>query len=136
MSIIIPEVLAVGSMEESTKEEFSNWARFAIGTELQFMHDRIYIYPIGDDDPEGDISTVLDSFVSQTPKFHVFVHCEQGMSRSVCCAIAWLVKYKFMSFDEANELVKSKRKEYDPFPRYLEQTKRWCETNGSETNVI
>lgn len=53
-----------------------------------------------------------------------------GISRSVCCAIAYLVKHKLMTFEDSNKLVKEKRKEYDPFPRYLEQTKIWANTNN------
>lgn len=66
-------ILAVGSIQESTNEEFDDWTKFAIGTELKFMNNRIHIEPIGDDDNEGDITPILNDFVCKTPKSHIFI---------------------------------------------------------------
>ena len=51
----------------------------------------------------------------------VMVHCWAGMSRSPTMVIAFLMKHRAMSCDEALHLVKAQRKVAQPKPYFMEQ---------------
>ena len=53
----------------------------------------------------------------------VLIHCQHGVSRSASFAIAYTIKKKGISFDEAKQFVKSKRQGIDPNDGFVEQLK-------------
>lgn len=68
---------------------------------------------------------------------NVLIHCYYGMCRSCSCAIAYFMWKKKYSYDEAYQLVKSKRPVCDiayDFEMYLREYEK--QLNGYETNTI
>jgi len=55
----------------------------------------------------------------------VLVHCHKGQSRSVCFVILVLI-HQGMSFDEAYDLVQTKRPSLDPNPEFIDQIIEHC----------
>ena len=51
----------------------------------------------------------------------VLVHCMYGISRSVAFVIAYLIKYKNYSVDEALKFLMKKRNKINPNKGFLEQ---------------
>ena len=60
----------------------------------------------------------------------IIVHCGQGISRSPSAVIAFLIKYKKMTFVEAHELVKSRRSIISLNPGFVKQLKEYEEQTG------
>jgi hypothetical protein len=58
---------------------------------------------------------------------NIMVHCLAGVSRSVSLVIAYFIKYRHMSYDEAYQLIKSKRKIIHPNDGFISQLKRYHE---------
>ncbi len=85
------------------------------------------VYEINVSDyPETDIS----QYFTQTSRFitnsliyqkKVLVYCFWGMSRSVSIVVAFLIKKRHMSFQDAMELVKEKRPCAEPNSGFIEQ---------------
>jgi len=85
-----------------------------------------------------DAVHLIDILLSSGGK--VFVHCAQGISRSATIIILYLMKYHFMKYDKAYELVKDKRSIIHPNPRFITDLKAIekelsCE-QSSEKRVI
>ena len=55
----------------------------------------------------------------------VLVHCSQGISRSATIVIAYLIKSQELSFEDALELVKSKRSMVNPNSGFQEQLREY-----------
>ena len=55
----------------------------------------------------------------------ILVHCAAGVSRSASFVIAYLMGKKNMSFDEAFEHTKERRKIIRPNSGFLEQLKKY-----------
>lgn len=53
------------------------------------------------------------------------VHCLAGVSRSVSLVLAYLIKHRGMSYREAYELIKGRRKIIHPNDGFIEQLKRF-----------
>ena len=73
------------------------------------------------------INKEIDSFVRGNK--NVLIHCYYGMTRSCSCAIAYFIWKNQWSFDQAFELVSSKRRECDiPFDyeEYLREYENQC----------
>jgi len=78
--------------------------------------------------PETELLSVLNQVL---PLIHdlisknrvVFVHCNAGVSRSPSVVIAYLIKFQGMCFQDAFELVRSKRASTKPNAGFLEQLK-------------
>ena len=58
-------------------------------------------------------------------KGNVFIHCSAGISRSVSVVIAYLMKYKNMSFYDALLYIRSIRPIANPNPGFVKQLKVW-----------
>ncbi|KAG6448701.1 hypothetical protein O3G_MSEX005640 [Manduca sexta] len=76
--------------------------------------------------PETDIKPVLREClpyinVAIDSKENVLVHCNAGVSRTSMVAIAYLMQYKNMSYDDAYELVKDKRPAIQPNDGFKKQ---------------
>ena len=81
----------------------------------------------------------IKKYFDQTGKFindalkekgKVLVHCHAGISRSSTICLAYIIKYKKMSFDKALELVKKKRDKINPNPGFIIQLKEYQKDNG------
>ena len=55
----------------------------------------------------------------------VFVHCFAGVSRSSTIIIAYLMKIKGMTFEQALQFTKDKRRIISPNPGFIKQLKLW-----------
>lgn len=55
----------------------------------------------------------------------IMVHCLAGVSRSVCLVLAYFIKCKGMSYEEAYRLVKSKRGIIHPNDGFIAQLKKY-----------
>ncbi len=55
----------------------------------------------------------------------VFVHCLEGVSRSACVVLCYLVLHRSWSVEDARAHLAACRPCLDPFPLYLEQTRRY-----------
>ena len=53
------------------------------------------------------------------------VHCLAGVSRSVSFVIAYFIKYQGMSYQQAYQLVKSKRRIIHPNDGFIQQLKAY-----------
>lgn len=58
----------------------------------------------------------------------ILVHCQAGMSRSASVAIALLSKYDTLSYEEALQLVKSKRPICQPNEGFSKMLEAYCKT--------
>lgn len=137
MTIIIPRLI-VGSFEESfdvailEKNNITHILNVASELHVSERVGRCYAkFGIQDDDPSEDIQKTLPNalkFIHSAFQNDgsVFVHCLEGKSRSVCVCIAYLVIFLGMNFDESIKLVSDKRN-IDIYPRYLEQTRCFCD---------
>ena len=81
----------------------------------------------------------IKKYFDQTGKFiddafkekgKVLVHCHAGISRSSTICLAYIIKYKKMSFDKALELVKKKRDKINPNPGFIIQLREYQKDNG------
>jgi len=85
------------------------------------------------DDGQDDISLILDICADWIHNAIVnggtiMVHCWGGVSRSACIVIAYMVKYRSMSVDTAYYVTRNKRLIIDPWRFYLDQVRRWADT--------
>lgn len=80
---------------------------------------------VRDDDPDEDISRILDAAVAFCAGGPTFVHCLEGVSRSVCVVACVMAVRAQTTFDEALDLVKARRPQADPFPLYAAQCRTW-----------
>jgi protein-tyrosine phosphatase len=84
---------------------------------------------IADDDPETNITIYIPEcikFIDEgIQSGNVLVHCLEGISRSVCIVLSYLVIKCNYTFDAAFDLIKQKRPQVDPFLLYLEQLRRF-----------
>ena len=68
---------------------------------------------------------VADYINESSGKGNVLVHCAAGVSRSATCLIAYYIKYRGMSYEEALSLLRNKRPIVYPNSGFQEQLKRF-----------
>lgn len=80
------------------------------------------------DNISGDLHTAAD-FIHEAleAKEPILVHCAMGISRSTTCVIAYLIKYKGLTYDEALNLISKSRPIVRPNFAYVESLKRFGE---------
>lgn len=91
-----------------------------------FENDFTYMRLEVDDADHEDISCYFDAasaFIegARSKNKNVFVHCMQGMSRSATIILAWLLRYKRMSLNNAYWMAKGRRHCLSPNPGFIRQ---------------
>lgn len=89
------------------------------------------------DSPSVDLYQYLDictEYINNiiTSEQRVVVHCYAGVSRSASIVIAWLIKYKHMSYEQAYRFVVSKRKFIEPNIGFIRQLKNYAIHNATK----
>jgi protein-tyrosine phosphatase len=73
-----------------------------------------FLYVPAEDHDNFDISkyfTQAANYIHEClQKTNILVHCLAGVSRSVSLVIAYFIKYRQLTFDQAHHFIKSKRK--------------------------
>jgi protein-tyrosine phosphatase len=59
------------------------------------------------------------------------VHCLAGVSRSVSLVLSYFIKYRGYTYDEAFNLVKSKRRIIHPNDGFIAQLKTFASRQGT-----
>jgi dual specificity phosphatase 12 len=131
----LTENLWVGSLEDAFDTSLISHVTHIlnVASELMLINRVDHVYSkiaIEDDDINSDIRSILPHTVAWIKDAmknggKVLVHCLEGKSRSVCVCIAYLCLVRRMSFDEALQLVTTKRKQIDIYPLYFEQLKAY-----------
>lgn len=99
----------------------------------RFPNDFTYCHIKIEDHPEAEIVSHFAEAIEFIKSGKVvFIHCIAGQSRSPAFLIAYLIKEKGMSFEEAYKLVKSKRVRARPNDGFLEQLKKFEQTVKEE----
>ncbi|KAJ3443841.1 map kinase phosphatase with leucine-rich repeats protein [Anaeramoeba flamelloides] len=70
---------------------------------------------------------ITESLLEQ--KNSVFVHCSAGVSRSATAIISYLMKKEEISYEKAEQMVSSKRRQIAPNVAFVEQLKLWEQLN-------
>ncbi|KAF1334027.1 Phosphatase slingshot 2 protein, partial [Globisporangium splendens] len=103
----------------------------AAGVPNFFEKDKSFTYrrcPIFDNKAE-DISGVLEgcvAFMDQAKYYgRILVHCNKGVSRSTSMVVAYLMKIKDMSLDEALAFVTKRRPMANPNPSFRQQLQEY-----------
>jgi protein-tyrosine phosphatase len=140
MSLILPGLI-VGGFHESFDRDFltahSVTHILNVATECNVAERVRLIYfkvDLPDDCPSTDISVVFSECMDFILAAHkiggcVFVHCLEGVSRSVCVTLCYMVLHVGWRFDQALAHVRAQRPHIDPFPRYLADTRNYCRVN-------
>lgn len=131
LSEILPH-LFVGSADDIAEENLKeNGIDLVINATTQyekpeFLSDENYLnIPVLDTESESLINffdTCFD-FIdnARIQNRRVMVHCQAGKSRSATIAIAYIMRHKKLSMDEAHFFVRSKRHQIDPNFAFLGQ---------------
>lgn len=90
-----------------------------------------------EDDPQGDLLTILPT---STEFMHrivssggtVLVHCSGGFSRSPSVVIAYLIRYRGLTLEDAFEVVRHANKHARPNSGFLVQLRHWSTNNSLE----
>ncbi len=88
-------------------------------------------YGVPDDCNLTNICTIMDScidFICDARKNGrcVFVHCLEGVSRSACVVLCYLIAIEGWTPEHAVQHLYKCRSNLDPYPPYLEQTLQYC----------
>lgn len=138
MSEIIPRLYLGGMWNANSMKELEY---FGISTIVNVASEVQCMYPYGGfrylkyewkDYVDFDILEDLDSIVDQIHKDvnddkNILVHCAMGVSRSASVIVAYLIKYKNMSYENAMSMAKEKRSCVDPNWGFLEQLKIYAQ---------
>jgi protein-tyrosine phosphatase len=96
-------------------------------TEIDFLNIDWHPYIIDDDEEENishnffEVHKIISEAVQN--KKNVLVHCAAGMSRSATLVLAYLMIENRWSYNEAYQLVKSKRPIIEPNSGFVKQLK-------------
>lgn len=131
LSEILPH-LFVGSADDISEENLlENGIELVINATTQyekptFLLEENYLkIPVLDTETESliDFFDTCFSFIdkARVENRRVIVHCQAGKSRSATIAIAYIMRHKKQSMDEAHFFVRSKRHQIDPNFAFLGQ---------------
>jgi protein-tyrosine phosphatase len=144
MSLVLPDLL-LGGFEESFDRALleahgvTHVLNVADECNVSERVGRAYAkYGVPDDCPDADMRSVLDPAlafirgaldsegVTDGVKNVIFVHCLEGVSRSACVTLAYMVRCRGWSVHAALAHILARRPAVDPFPPYLRQTIEYC----------
>lgn len=129
--------LYLGPQQAVSKEAHEDLKKCSIGSIVNctntvpcYHRETIKYCQVPINDVEGaDILTYLPGATTflnaMLTKTNVLVHCQVGMSRSATVVIAYLMRFKGMSRDEAYMLCKKRRPLINPNPGFWEQLKKF-----------
>ena len=129
-NLFLGSVGCASNLEELQKNKITHILCCASGMENKFPNKfKYYNVNLLDKETEN-IRIYLDGtykFIDDALKNggRVFVHCYAGVSRSASILIAYLMKAKKMKFDEALNLLKSKRSKVNPNAGFVLQLKAY-----------
>jgi len=114
-----------------------------VGSELQVLYPGSfkYLYIPAFDLADYDLSPYFDQVAEfihkaiEEEKSSILVHCLYGISRSVTCVIAYLIKYHQMTSEKAYKFVKSKRSVMNPNDGFLKQLSIYCNKMDSSEEI-
>lgn len=133
MSIILDNLILC-SFEESfnrellVKNKITHILNVARECEISDRINLIYKkISIADDCPDTDISTIFTSCNNFIKEVHlnggnIIIHCLEGISRSVCVTLCYMVQILNWDFKEAYLHIYRIRPIIDIYPKYLDQT--------------
>ena len=116
-----------GGREKEKLKEFGVTHILLCGTDLverypkDFIYKQLYI----DDSLEQNLTqyfTETFNFIDNAQK--IYVHCAAGVSRSASIVIAYLIMKRKISFKEAYDHVKKRRKVIHPNGNFVDQLKK------------
>ncbi|KAJ2952518.1 hypothetical protein O0L34_g6834 [Tuta absoluta] len=127
--ILISDYLYIGSQDctaSNTLLKYDIKHVLSLGIDVEVATNHKFVECL--DLPETNIEPVLKEslpFIHEAVelKENVLVHCNAGVSRTSTVAIAYLMQYKRMAFDEAYSLVKLKRPAIQPNAGFKKQLK-------------
>ena len=139
---IIEGQIFLGPHHSSVSDEYFDSANIkqilVCCTHLQQYHNRNNKYryhriPIHDSVAEELSPTFLKNacdFIDQgiAQNAATLIHCHAGVSRSASITIAWLMRSKRWTFDQAYDYVKQRRKIICPNSGFIRQLKEWEKT--------
>ncbi|XP_045785714.1 dual specificity protein phosphatase 19 [Maniola jurtina] len=125
---LIIDYLYIGSQDcavKSVLDKYNISCVVSLGIDVDISNVEHKFIPVLDL-PESDITPVLVDclpFIRNCidNKRNVLVHCNAGVSRTSMVAIAYLMQYERMSFNEAYDLVKTKRPAIQPNAGFRKQ---------------
>lgn len=128
--VLIVNHLYIGSQdcaEMKVLEKYNIKNVLSLGVNVNITNINHKFVPILDL-PESDIKPVLSECLpflrnSIECKQNVLIHCNAGVSRTSMMAIAYLMQYEGLSYEEAYSLVKSKRPAIQPNNGFKKQLK-------------
>ncbi|CAF4843918.1 unnamed protein product [Pieris macdunnoughi] len=125
--VLIVDNLYIGSQDcavDSVLEKYNIVHVLSLGVDVNIKGKNKFIYLL--DLPESDVRLVLKEsllFMNEAieKKENVLVHCNAGVSRTSLVAIAYLMHYENMAFEDSYNLVKSKRPCIRPNDGFVKQ---------------
>jgi len=145
MSLILPGLI-VGGFHESFDRDLLTTHNVThilnVATECNVTERVGLIYAkvdMPDDCPSTDISVAFSKcmdfiIAAHQKKSCVFVHCLEGVSRSVCVTLCYMVQHVGWKFEHALMHIRSRRPHVDPFPKYIAQTRNYLVQKREESN--
>jgi len=135
MTSVAPRLL-VGSVDDAFDTQllsrYNVTSILNVASELHFCERlglRYYKVGIDDDCHKSDVRTILPQCIEiihenmkQDDDGKMLIHCLEGKSRSVCVALAYMMKL-YPDWNSNLQHLKDVRPTIDIFPLYLEQTK-------------
>ncbi|XP_049866854.1 probable dual specificity protein phosphatase DDB_G0283417 [Pectinophora gossypiella] len=128
---LIAEFLYIGSQDCTSSRVLQSYNIknvLSLGINLNIEENINHKFVECLDLPETDIKAVLKEslpFINNAidRKENILIHCNAGVSRTSTVAIAYLMQYKSMNFDEAYNLVKEIRPAIQPNAGFKRQLK-------------
>lgn len=145
MSEIISQKLWLGDVDNAMDRNFLNENNISIviccARELLYQLDDDYIdvvYFSISDDKDSDIDNYFDKVADliHSSGKRVLIHCLAGINRSPILTASYLIKYYYLSTDEALKYIKDIRDEIDPHDEFVELLRKYeTKIRNKEHNI-
>lgn len=132
--VLVSDYLYIGSQDCAANNVIQSYNIkhvLSLGIYLEVSVNHKFVQCL--DLPESDIKSILSESLpflkdAVSLRENILVHCNAGVSRTSMLAIAYLMQYEEMQFEDAYTLVKSKRPAIQPNDGFRKQLK--CMTPG------